>query len=568
MRILLSLLLILCLTSCKGTLKKAEQDGLNKSKYQAAISTINKEATLVGEQILKQGGNAFDAAVAIQFTLAVTYPRAGNLGGGGFAVIRTSANEYNAFDFREKAPMLATTDMYLDENGNALKEKSLHGPLAGGVPGTIKGMWAIHQKYGELKWEALLQPAIELAKNGFVLGKQEATRLNQAREDFEQYNRTDFEHPFLVKEWRVGDVLKQKVLASTLQEIAELGEAAFYDGKTGSNFISDIELFGGIISREDLRKYKAVERQPIIGNFKGYEVVSMPPPSSGGVALVQLLNGVSKYPVSVWGRNSAKTIHVYTELMRRVYADRSMHLGDPDFNFIATQKLVTKDYLDQRFLGINENIKSNSVDVKPGNPTKIESFETTHFSVLDSKGNCVSMTVTLNSSYGSKVWLPSVGFFLNNEMDDFSVKAGVANQFGLVGGKFNEIKPEKRMLSSMTPTIVTKNGEPVLVIGSPGGSTIITSVFQTLMNVVEFNMSLEDAVNAPRMHHQWQPDEILLEKGWFSQSTNDSLISMGHSLSFIKRLGLMNCVSVDSNKVSSAVGDKKRYMGYSVVLEK
>ena len=558
----------LILSSCTPEPQKISQEKLEEQKavYQAAVSSVSPEATEVGVQILRNGGNAFDASIAVQFALAVTYPRAGNLGGGGFAVLSTSTGDINSLDFREKAPLKASADMYLDNNGMPIKGKSLIGALAAGVPGTVMGMWEIHQKYGSKKWEELLSPAIKLAGDGFRLSKYEVERLKQAKNNFKKANKNQ-KGPFLDHEFVDGELFVQEVLAKSLQLIADSGVSIFYGGEVGRLMVDDIKGNEGIISLEDLRKYQAIFRSPVVGKFKEYEVLSMGPPSSGGIALIQLLQGSRQLELGKYGHNETPTLHFYTEMMRRVYADRSTKLGDPDFVPIQTNKLIGSNYLWESFDEIDKHSKTNSEDVMAGKSERIESVETTHFSVLDKEGNAVSMTITLNSSYGCKLWLPSVGFFLNNEMDDFVVKKGVANQFGLIGGQANAIEAEKRMLSSMTPTIVRKNKKPILIVGTPGGSTIITTVFQTVMNVLEFEMPLQEAVDAPRMHHQWQPDVITVEEGRFDSVVLVELGELGHEIKTKPGLGIVNAISVSENGETSAVSDDSRYMGSAVVIK-
>lgn len=552
------------LVGCGETTKKTTTETNVKHKYEAAVSTVSKEATQVGIDILNQGGNAFDAAIAVHFALAVTYPEAGNLGGGGFTVYHDEFKESGCIDYREKAPLKATENMFLDEKGNVIKGLSLYGALAGGVPGSVDGMWEIHQSKGSMPWKDLLQPAIKLAKTGFTISSLEAEKLNNYQTDFVKYNSDTI--PF-VRNWKEGDTLIQKALGRTIELIADSGAGIFYTGLVGKMLATNVQENGGIITRDDLIKYSAAFREPVKGNYRTYEILSMPPSSSGGIALIQLLNGAEKFPIRGWGHNSPKTLHIYTELMRRVYADRTTFLGDPEFYPVPTEKLVDKNYLDERFIEISDDKKTNSSEVKSGKADRIESYETTHYSILDNKGNVVSTTTTLNGNYGSKVWLPAVGFFLNNEMDDFSAKAGVPNQFGLIGGKANSIEPEKRMLSSMTPTIVLKEGEPKMIVGTPGGSTIITSVFQTILNVLEFDMELQAAVDAPKMHHQWQPDLIILEKNKFDENTISALKEKGHVIEFTDRLGIMNCIFIDENKKSQAVGDITRYTGFGSVIK-
>jgi len=563
-RILGFILIATIAVSCGEGTKKNEVQKVEKPKYEAAVSTVSKEATHIGIDILNKGGNAFDAAIAVHFALAVAYPEAGNIGGGGFTVYHDEFKESGCIDYREKAPMKASENMFLDSKGNVIKGLSLNGALAGGVPGSVDGMWEIHEKKGSIPWKELLQPAIKLAKEGFVISSLEAEKLNKYQVDFLKFNSDTI--PF-VGNWKEGDTLIQTALGRTIELIADSGASVFYTGSIGKKFATNVQENGGIIMQEDLVRYSAAFREPVVGNFRTYKIVSMPPASSGGIALIQLLNGAEKYPIFSWGHNSPKTLHFYTELMRRVYADRTTFLGDPEFYPVPTEKLVDKDYLDKRFIEISDDKKTNSEDVRAGNAERIESYETTHYSILDNKGNAVSTTTTLNGNYGSKVWLPNVGFFLNNEMDDFSVKAGVPNQFGLIGGQANSIEPEKRMLSSMTPTIVLKEEEPVLIVGSPGGSTIITSVFQTIINVLEFEMDLQEAVDAPKMHHQWQPDVVILEENKFDEATVEALKNRGHVVEFTPKLGIMNCIFINNKKQSQAVGDITRYIGYGEVIK-
>lgn len=543
-----------------------ESTKLNKTpQFEAAVSTVSEQATQVGIEILKSGGNAFDAAVAVHFALAVTYPEAGNIGGGGFTVFLDELQNTGSIDFREKAPLKATENMYLNTHGEVVKGLSLNGGLAAGVPGSVHGMWELHKNRGKLPWAKVIAPAVELAKKGFKISRFEADKLNQYNADFKKYNHDSI--PFAKNNWQAGDTLKQPALANTLQLIADSGAQVFYFGGLAKKVASDIEKNGGIITTEDLNKYTAIHRDPIKTTFKDYEIISMPPPSSGGVALIQLLNGIEKYIVNEWGHNSAQLIHMYAEIMRRVYADRTTFLGDPEFYPVPTENLTKKSYLDDRFTAISEGKATPSSEIKAGKADRIESYETTHYSIVDEFGNAVSTTTTLNGNYGSKVWLKNVGFFLNNQMDDFSVKAGVPNQFGLLGGMANAIEPEKRMLSSMTPTIVTQNNKPVFLVGSPGGSTIITSVFQTIMNVLVFDMPLQKAIDAPRMHHQWQPDHIVLEDGKFNSETIEDLKKRGHEVILTPRLGMMNCIYIDKQGNTTAAGDITRYDGHTAVIE-
>lgn len=503
-------------------------------------------ASKVGVEIMKKGGNAFDAAIAVQFALAVAYPRAGNIGGGGFAVIRTKEGEVQSLDFREKAPLKADRDMYLDDEGNVIKGKSLIGHWAAGVPGSVDGMVKMHEKYGSLPFADLVQPSIDLAENGLVLTEAMAEVLNRFKEEFTTYNSEEF---YLLKtsEWQKGDRLYHKDLATTLTRIRDKGRAGFYEGKTAELLLKEMEEGEGLMTQEDLDKYASVWRSPVVGTYKNYRVISMPPPSSGGVALVQLMKGTENFDMKAFGHNSPNAIHAMTELERRVYADRATHLGDPDFYDVPMKMLLDPAYINKRMSTIGLETKTASSDIKEGKVEVIESVETTHFSVVDKEGNAVSITTTLNGYFGCKVVVDGAGFFLNNEMDDFSAKPGVPNQFGLVGAEANSIAPEKRMLSSMTPTILEKDGKLHLVLGSPGGSTIITSVYQVILNVIEHDMPIQEAVNAKRTHHQWLPDAILYEENSLDSTVIKQLESLGHIFKTRKALGKIEAIHVLPN---------------------
>lgn len=509
----------------------------------AMISSAHPLATKVGVDVLKNGGNAFDAAIAVQFALAIVFPRAGNIGGGGFAVFRKNDGEIGSIDFREKAPLSSSRDMYLDSEGNVIDGLSTKGHKAAGVPGSVDGMFQLHEKFGSKPMRELIQPAINLAFYGYALSEKQALVFNDKREDFTEVNGSDF---FLVKPepWVAGDTVKFQELASTLTQIRDLGRDGFYGGIVADQIVKEMQQGGGLISKKDLQVYSSRWRDPVVGNYRGHKVISMPPPSSGGVAVLQLLQGAEKYDIKEMGHNTPETIHVLTELERRVYADRATHLGDPDFYDVPVKMLLDSEYNKDRFSSIKKNKKTDSQEVKEGAVEIIESVETTHFSVIDPQGNAVSITTTLNSFFGSKVYVSGAGFFLNNEMDDFSSKPGEPNQFGLVGGEANAIIPEKRMLSSMTPTIVEKDGKVKMVIGTPGGSTIITSVFQTIMNVIDHGMSMQDAVNSTRTHSQWLPDMILIEERPLEDGTIESLEKLGHVIQRRHSMGRMDCILV------------------------
>jgi gamma-glutamyltranspeptidase/glutathione hydrolase len=511
------------------------------------VAAAHDEASNAGVEILKMGGNAIDAAVATHFALAVVFPFAGNLGGGGFAVIRTKNGEAHTLDFREKAPLKAHKDMYLDAQGNVVQGLSLQGHLASGVPGSVDGMVEMHQKFGKLPWTKLLEPAIRLAEQGVILTEREALGLNSNAEVFKKVNGQNLQ--YFIKpdntKWIKGDLLVQKDLAETLKLIQAGKRDGFYDGKVAQLLVDEMSKGGGIISLDDLKKYHSAWRKPIVADYKKFKIITMPPSSSGGVALMQLLRHVEPYPLQKWGWNSANTTQVMIEAERRVYADRAKWMGDTDFIDVPIEKLISRDYLKKRWADFDSTKASDSKDIKGGTLPGYESLETTHYSVVDAEGNAVSITTTLNGAYGSKVIVAGGGFLMNNEMDDFSIKSGVPNMFGLIGSKANEIQPEKRMLSSMTPTIVEKDGKLLMVVGTPGGSTIITSVYQTILNVIEHKMSMQQAVNALKFHHQWLPDRTVFETNAFSEKTLEILRNKGYIMDQQKgTLGRMDCIMV------------------------
>lgn len=524
------------------------------------VAAAHAEASNAGVEILKMGGNAIDAAVATHFALAVVFPFAGNLGGGGFAVIRTKNGQAHTLDFREKAPLKAHKDMYLDAQGNVVQGLSLQGHLASGVPGSVDGMVEMHQKFGKLPWAKLLEPAIRLAEQGVILTEREALGLNSNAEVFKKVNGQNLQ--YFIKadnaKWVKGDLLVQKDLAETLKLIQENKRAGFYEGKVAQLLIDEMSKGGGIISMEDLKKYHSAWRKPIVADYKKYKIITMPPSSSGGVALLQLLRHVEPYPLQKWGWNSANTTQVMIEAERRVYADRAKWMGDTDFIDVPIDKLISRDYLKKRWADFDSTKASNSKDIKGGTLPGYESLETTHYSVVDVEGNAVSITTTLNGAYGSKVIVAGGGFLMNNEMDDFSIKSGVPNMFGLLGSKANEIQPEKRMLSSMTPTIVEKDGKLLMVVGTPGGSTIITSVYQTILNVIEHKMSMQQAVNALKFHHQWLPDRTVFETNAFSEKTLEILRNKGYIMDQQKgTLGRMDCIMVHPNGQLEGASDPR-----------
>ena len=495
---------------CDDSLKV---DSVNKGVLADSVMVVSarQEASAIGAAILQKGGNAFDAMIATDLALTVSYPAAGNIGGGGFMVFRDNKGETGSIDFREKAPLKSHRDMYLDENGELIPGKSRIGALAVGVPGTIAGLFKIHEKYGSLAFSELINPAIDLAKKGIVITSSQAKGLNNSRDGFRKANADTI---YLDKQWFEGDTMKNPNLARTFERIRDGGRDEFYSGATAKMIVNHLNKLGGIISLEDLEKYKAVWRDPIAFNYKSHTIISMPPPSSGGICLEQLFKSIEPFDINQYEHNSEKYIQLLTEAERRVYADRAFFLGDPDFVTIPIDILRSKEYNNRRMRSFSWDAATPSSEVSHGDIEIIESEQTTHYSIVDSYGNAVAVTTTLNGGYGSKVYVEEGGFFLNNEMDDLSAKAGSPNMFGLIGAEANAISPEKRMLSSMTPTIIEKDGKLLMVVGSPGGSTIITTVFQTILNVIEYDMTMSEAVISSRFHHQWLPERITFERSF------------------------------------------------------
>lgn len=520
-----------------------------------AVVSAHPLASQVGVSILKQGGNAVDAAIATQLALAVVYPGAGNIGGGGFMVAHLNNGKNVSIDYREKAPGKAGRDMYLDKEGNPQMNLSQDGHLAAGVPGTIAGLFASH-KYGKLPFKKLIQPAIELAEKGFAITKSEAASLNGYRADFLKLNKAA---TAFVKagSWKEGDTLIQTELANTLKRIRDKGKDGFYKGETAKYIVESMQQAGGIISYNDLEQYDAKERIPDVFMYKGHTIITMPLPSSGGVILQQMMKMIEKRNIAAMKFQTAESVQLMTEVERRAYADRAEFLGDPDFVKVPVKTLTSETYLAERMKDYAASKAGNSTSTKAGSVK--ESEETTHLSVVDENGNAVSVTTTLNGGYGSRAVVSGAGFILNNEMDDFSVKPGVPNMYGAVGNEKNAIAPGKRMLSSMTPTIVLKNNQPYMVTGTPGGTTIPTSVFQTLVNILEFGMSAEDAVNKPKFHHQWLPDDIKVERD-FDATVKKQLEAMGYKVvtrGQIGRTELILITTVNKKKIITAVGDKR-----------
>jgi len=497
------------------------------------VVSASRLASDAGVNILKKGGNAIDAAVATGFTLAVTHPQAGNIGGGGFLVAHTAYGESFSLDFREMAPSMAHRDMYLDDSSNVVPGLSLYSHLAAGTPGSVDGLLRIWRDHGSgnISLRQLLLPAIQLAERGFSISYGFARVLNIFHDFF--INDDGAKAVFIKKNgepWRAGDKLVQRDLARTLKLISRKGRAGFYEGKTAQLIKREMAEGNGFITKDDLDNYRSVYRTVVTGNFKDLDIISMGPPSSGGVLLIQMLNMLEQYPLDTLGWNSSDYIHLLTEIERRAYADRAEHMGDPDFWEVPVSMLVSKEYAFERIQNISMEKATKSSVVKAGDPLAYESRETTHYSVIDKNGNAVSVTTTLNTGFGCGVLVEGAGFFLNNEMDDFSAKPGTPNIFGLIGNEANAIQPYKRPLSSMTPTIVLKNGEPFLIIGTPGGSTIITTVMQIILNVAIHGMDIQEAVSVPRVHSQWLPDAIIVEQRSLSKDVEQNLINRGHTI--------------------------------------
>ena len=524
-----------------------------KVKNKGVVVSAHPLASEAGAKILKQGGNAFDAVIATQLALAVVYPQAGNIGGGGFLVATTSDGKNIALDYRETAPSKASFDMYWDKKGNANTDLSQGGRLAVGVPGSISGMFET-MKYARLPFSTLIEPAIDLAEKGFAITEQEAGLLNAHKNDFLKHNKNKIA---FVKDnlWKAGDLLLQPELAETLKRIQKVGEKEFYEGKTAELIVGEMKLGNGIIQSKDLKNYKTKERKALVFNYKDHQVVSMPMPSSGGTLLAQMLKMVSYEDLSKYQMNSEEAVQIMVEAERRAYADRAEYMGDPDFIEDKTQMLISDDYLKSRWKSFDKNTATPSKDVgKIINPNQKESTETTHISILDKFGNAVSVTTTLNGLYGSKTVVSGAGFFLNNEMDDFSVKPGVPNMYGAVGGEANKIQPGKRMLSSMTPTVVLKDGKVKMVVGTPGGTTIPTSVFQAIVDVIDFKQNANFSVNAPKFHHQWLPEVVKVENK-FPETTIKALEKKNYKFEKVSQIGRTEVIVVDSNQNIHAVAD-------------
>ncbi|MBR9999001.1 MAG: gamma-glutamyltransferase [Cyclobacteriaceae bacterium] len=508
---------------------------------EAMVVSAHPLASAAGANMMKNGGNAVDAAIAVQFALAVVYPSAGNIGGGGFMVIRQSDGSLHSLDYREKAPMQAHRKMYQNKNGDVINDLSILGHLAAGVPGSVDGMVRAYEQFGTLPWRDLIQPAIDLAEKGFPLTEREASKLNDNRAEFISTN-TVTPRFLLDERWAAGDLVYMKNLANTLKRIRDHGRSGFYEGETADLIISEMKRGNGIINHDDLRRYESKWREPVTANYRKLRIISMGPPSSGGIALIQLLKMIENYEVDTMDWKSENYVHLLVEAEKRVYADRAVWLGDADYFPVPVEQLLDDGYLHRRMADFSFNHAISSDSISEGNTQLEESVETTHFSIVDPWGNAASVTTTLNGSFGAKVVVGGAGFFLNNEMDDFSIKSGFPNMFGLVGSDANAIEPGKRMLSSMTPAIIEKNDSLYMVIGSPGGSRIITSVFQCLLNVTAFKMNMQESVSAPRFHHQWKPDRIYVEPGRIPEITKQHLVEMGHIFEETGSIGSVNAI--------------------------
>ena len=520
----------------------------------AMVVSAREEASRIGVEILKKGGNAFDAMMATELALAVSYPSAGNIGGGGFMVYRKSNGKTGALDYRERAPINSTRDMYLDQNNNIIEGLSMIGGLSVGIPGTIAGIFEAHEKFGTLSIEEIITPVIDLAKNGVIVTENQMNRINENRKYFQLVNKSQilFDNNF-----QKNDTIKNLKLAATLEKIMINGKDEFYKGETAKTLVKFISENGGIITMEDLEVYEPVWRDPVVFNYDELKIISMSPPSSGGICINQIFKMIEPYNLKSYGHNSTDYIKLLVEAERRSFADRSHFLGDPDFVSIPTEKLTNEDYLNNRMIDFSFKTPTDSDDIGYGNIEISESNETTHYSIVDQFGNAIAVTTTLNGTFGSKLYSDELGFFLNNEMDDFSSKPGYPNMYGLIGGEANKIEPKKRMLSSMTPTIVEKEGDLYMTLGTPGGSTIITSVVQTILNVHEFEMTMNEAVNSPRFHHQWKPDSIRIELDYFDKKVKEQLIKSGYKLNDKGAIGRVDGILVRSDKMLEGGADKR-----------
>ena len=520
----------------------------------AMVVSAREEASKIGIKILKKGGNAFDAMMATELALAVSYPSAGNIGGGGFMVYRMSDGTIGALDYRERAPIKSSRDMYLDDNGNIIEGLSMIGALSIGVPGTIAGIFEAHERFGKLEIEEIISPVIDLAKNGFVITENQQMRINENRKYFQLANKSKI---LFDDNFKKNDTIRNHKLAATLERIMVNGKNEFYHGETAKKLVEFINKNGGIISLEDLKIYKPIWRDPITFNYDGLKIISMSPPSSGGICINQIMTMIEPYNLKSFGHNSINYIKLLVEAERRSFADRSHFLGDPDFISIPTKMLTSKDYLENRMVDFSFAEPTDSNKIGYGDILIPEANETTHYSIVDQFGNAIAVTTTLNGTFGSKLFADELGFFLNNEMDDFSSKPGFPNMYGLIGGEANKIEPKKRMLSSMSPTIVEKDGELYMTLGTPGGSTIITSVVQTILNVHEFEMTMNEAVNSPRFHHQWKPDSIRIELDYFDRDVIEALLKSGYRLNDKGTIGRVDGILIRDDKMLEGGADKR-----------
>lgn len=537
------------------------------NNYNPTVVSARKDASEIGLKIMEDGGNAFDAMIAVQLALSVSHPTAGNISGGGFMVYKLSDGSEGSLDFREKAPNSSSADMYLDEDGNVIPGLSSLGGLAVGIPGTISAIFDIHEKFGLLPIEDLFKPSIELAENGFLVTKYLEDELNEKRNVFIMMNG---EESLYSKNYKEGDTIKNNNYAQTLIKIMNEGKDGFYSGEVAEDMIETISKKGGIMTLNDLLDYESIWREPVKFKYKDYDIISMSFPSSGGILLGQMMKAIEKFDLSEIPHNSAEYIQLLTEIERRAFADRSDLMGDPDFMNLPVYEFMDEEYIEDRMKSFSWEEATPSSEIKPGEVIFNESDETTHFSIIDKNGNAVSVTTTLNNSFGSKVYVENSGFFLNNEMDDFSSKPGFPNFFGVLGSEANSIQPGKRMLSAMTPTIVLKNNKPKLILGSPGGPSIITSVFQTILNVIEYEMDVNEAVSAPRFHHQWYPDLIVMEENVSSYEVDSVLKSKNYllvklpieedTLGVYKRsnIGAVDAILIDDFKNVSGGADSRR----------
>jgi len=542
--------------SCSGNKTVRISGGRSIKTHHAMAVSASPLASAIAAGVMADGGNAVDAAVATEMALAVCFPAAGNLGGGGFMVIRLDNGTMEAINYREKAPSGSSRDMYLDKKGDVVEGLSLDTHLSAGVPGTVDGLLKVHDKYGILPLARLVQPAIDLAEKGFPLSESQAESLNGMKSAFIARNRGPVA---FVKEtpWRAGDTLRQPELAKTLTRIRDLGRDGFYSGETARLIVDECKRGNGIISAVDLTDYSSEWERPLTADYRGYEIITMPPPSSGGIALIQMLKMIEPFDIAHMGFHSTAAMHLITETERRAYADRAEFLGDPDFINVPVDGLLSKDYLMDRMKDFKPGMASLSSEIKHGNPGAYESEQTTHYSIVDQMGNAVAGTTTLNNSYGSGIVVQGAGFLLNDEMDDFSVKPGHPNMYGLIGGEANSVQPGKRMLSSMTPTIIVRDGKVKMVVGSPGGSTIITTVLQVIINVTDFRMSVSEAVNAGRFHHQWLPDRVDYEADRIDSSVFVGMKNMGYTLKPRGSMGRADAILISGDGLLEAGSDTR-----------